>query len=365
MFDMNLALREQFRFSPLRTGLFLSALLGLSIAALANQAEHVRGQFTVFDAPNATDMLALSINDLGEVTGYVDDGPFGGPRHLRGFVRDADGHFTVFDAAPDATTTFPFETNVRGETVGNVWTEGGSSMSGFIRNRHGEITPVKVPNSLWTNASAINDRGDVAGSWGTPSSDSYGFVRDCRGNITVFSIPNNGLNKEGMNVHGITSRGDIVGDYYAWNIGKKRIFVRDWKGGFTFFDTPDGDPTTEVMNDRGEIAGVYIVQASTVFGFVLERNGELVNLGLPGVSVGGINFGGEVAGSFADATPGGEKGGFIWDPKGNIKILNAPNASVTTVNGINDRGDVTGMFSDSSQGNKGRGFIFRQHEERK
>jgi hypothetical protein len=57
------------------------------------------------------------------------------------------------------------------------------------------------------------------------------------------------------------------------------------------------------------------------------------------------------------------KSGLVWNPNGNITVLDAPNASATYAYSVNARGEVSGSFDDTSQGGKRRGFVFRQHKE--
>jgi hypothetical protein len=88
-----------------------------------------RGAITTFDAPGAditpgdgAGTTPLSINPAAEVTGWYCDAQF----FIHGFLRDAKGHVTEFDA-PDASTacflglTEPVGINAAGEITGIYW----------------------------------------------------------------------------------------------------------------------------------------------------------------------------------------------------------------------------------------------------
>jgi len=338
--------RKYFALTLSSLGLLLSVLLVFSTTVRAGPGSNSGQQYTVFDAPNAIYTYAASINDLGTVTGYF----FDASRRMHGFVREEDGRIIVIDATPDATGTQPVGTNLRGETAGI--SEAGS----FIRNRHGDITFFNAPDSIWTNASGINDRGEVAGVFADKATESlHGFVRDVRGDITAFDPPNGYYTR----VSGINFKGDIVGIFLdASQAAKQRIYVRDWKGNFTIIDLPNGTPWVAGMNDRGDIAGYYVANQQ-VFGFLRERSGVLVPLDLSGPGVTGVNDRGEVVGIFADPSRGGKICGFVWEPRGGVTVLDAPNATATYAYSINNRGEVSGGFDVAGLGSQRRGFVFR------
>ena len=72
----------------------------------------------------------------------------------------------------------------------------------------------------------------------------------------------------------------------------------------------------------------------------------------------GINASCKVGGYFYDESQNFRQRGFVRDLDGNITLVDAPNASNTSIRGINDRGEVTGYFVQHfASGDLARGFI--------
>src|SRR5262245_60680240 len=94
----------------LRTAvLLLFALLAISVQPSA------RGQsFTTFDPPGSQFASPVSINPAGQITGNYFDANFA----QRGFLRDADGTITTFDAPNAFFGTSPNFITPQGLIVG-------------------------------------------------------------------------------------------------------------------------------------------------------------------------------------------------------------------------------------------------------
>lgn len=340
--------KKHVEFSLSTLGLFLSVLLVTSTVVFAGPGSKVKQQFTIFDAPDATYTYAGNINDLGTVSGYF----FDPSRRIHGFLRDGAGEIIVIDATPDAMDTEPAGTNVRGETAGIA--EGGA----FIRDKKGDITLFNAPGSVETFVSGINARGEIAGMFkGQADGGNHGYVRDLRGSVTTFDIQNG----SDLLVAGINARGDIAGNFDDWTQGGvKRIYLRDRKGSVTVFDIPNGSPWPAGINDQGDIAGINVeAQDTKITGFLRDRDGKIMYLGVPGPWVTGLNDRGDVVGFFSDPSRGGKTCGFVADSNGNITILDVPNATATYAYSINNRGEVSGSFDVAGLGSQRRGFVFR------
>jgi probable HAF family extracellular repeat protein len=147
---------------------------------------HQNGNFTAFDVPNALNLFVESINDGGDVVGGFQDTSQGGK--TRGFVRDRAGNITIFDA-PNASTAAGGGTRVTsindpGEIAGYVQDASqGNKGRGFVRDRNGSIAVFDAPNAstvvgqgTWT--AGISDDGDIVGSFQDASQGkTRGFVR--------------------------------------------------------------------------------------------------------------------------------------------------------------------------------------------
>ncbi len=141
------------------------------------------GRFTVFDAPGAGLGAGLyqgttpnGINNRGEIAGELQDSSYA----FRSFVRHVDGSFTVFDA-PGAGTgpyqgTLAAAINDTGMTAG-VYIDGNNVYHGFVRSHDG-FASFDPPGSIFTgvfNGEALNDSGVVTGYYLDANNVSHGF----------------------------------------------------------------------------------------------------------------------------------------------------------------------------------------------
>ena len=239
-------------------------LLGPVVLLLGHVTAAPAQTFTVFDAPNALLMVSSSINAQGDVTGSFQDGSQFDKR--RSFVRDPFGNITVFDAPGSfplgygpQTATFSTSINAGGAVTGYFRdpSQGGKTR-GFVRDAAGNITVFDAPDGLFTTSSSINAGGDVTGSFLGTGSKQHGFVRDAAGNFTVFDPPN--AADFGTVSASINARGDITGYFndVSQNL-RQRGFVRDRNGNSAVFDAPNALWTvTSSINARGDVTGYFL-----------------------------------------------------------------------------------------------------------
>jgi hypothetical protein len=107
--------------------------------------------------------------DHGELTGsYTPPGPF----MFHGFVYDNDT-FTTFD--PPRSVPQPVVINDQGEVAGWYLTTGSLVPHGFVYD-NGTLTTIDVPGATSTMVNAIDDGGEVAGTYFDPGSGTHGFI---------------------------------------------------------------------------------------------------------------------------------------------------------------------------------------------
>jgi len=136
-----------------------------------------QGNFTVFDATTTTrNTQAISINDKADIAGYF------GSSSTTGFIRDSRGNFTFFQA-PNALVTASQSINNRGDVAGFIQdVSAGYNLRGFVCDRLGKMTVFDAsPNASSTIPYSINDRGDVTGYFVDAADGLYhGFLRTRR-----------------------------------------------------------------------------------------------------------------------------------------------------------------------------------------
>jgi uncharacterized membrane protein len=207
-----------------------------------------RGRVTTFAVPGATGTFAAGINDRGQVAGtYFDDSN-------HGFIRQPKGQITTIEL-PGFDDTAVSDINNRDQVVGKTRDAQGRRV-GFLREPGGRVTTIVLPGRAELDKIlALNDRGQVAGTWDdrpeTPTiepSSRHGFVWD-RGRLTRFDVPGS----LATGALGINNAGQVTGAYDD-AAGRHHRFVRQPSGRFTTIDAP-GRTVTDAwgINDRGQI----------------------------------------------------------------------------------------------------------------
>jgi uncharacterized protein (TIGR03437 family) len=255
----------------------LPLLLGLSHGLVHAQSY----TFTQFDVPGATGTLATAINNSGQILGTFVDAK--GAPHC--FLRDAAGAVTPFDP-PGANAACKGLNNL-GQVVGYLRDSKGDH--GFVRSASGEFQLFDIPpRGPGADVAAINDRGEIAGTYASPPYGGPAFLRTPAGelrDLTAFGIGQ-------IDPAAINNRGDIAG----WALqgssnGTQHGFFRSAEGVYRQFDLPGTVSYTRIaaLNNAGQFAGN--IQG---IGFVGNSDGALVYL--PGYTVSGIDDAGHIVG---------------------------------------------------------------------
>lgn len=163
---------------------------------------------SVLAAPvGVTDMAGRAINNGGQITGSFDDA-----KGLHGFLLTR-GQFARFDV-PGGINTNPLAINNPGDVAGTFATASSAltpPQHGFLRARGG-FTRLDVPGGLNTAPAALNDAQTVAGTFENPALrapfNTGAFVYR-RGNFTRLPVPG-----AVESVGSISSSGMVVGTYF-------------------------------------------------------------------------------------------------------------------------------------------------------
>jgi hypothetical protein len=109
----------------------------------------------LLDVPGASRTRAHDIANTGAVVGEYTAGGT-----TRGFLYRGGKFETI--AIDGSTSTHPHGLNARGDIVG--FTKTGGKVRGFIRTAAGIVTPLEIDGAEETKITAINQRGDLAGT---------------------------------------------------------------------------------------------------------------------------------------------------------------------------------------------------------
>jgi probable HAF family extracellular repeat protein len=276
---------------------------------------------------------------------------------LLAFVASASAQnfkFTSIDF-PGAVFTAGRGINNHGEIAGSYRIPGSPRQAMLLKK--GKFIPLAppAPDASFSEATSINDRGDVTGQWGDANGFFHGFLLS-DGALTILDVPGAtdtfalGVNDSGL-VAGYWDLLDPNGNYLA-NLG----FT--WKDG-AFIDTQINFPGATGalpgaglfgVNSRGDLSGVWLpdLNGNIEHGFVCPKTAPCFSYdaSVPGTVLtqgDGINAHEQIAGVSCDNN-------FVCHAflvaGGTLTSFDFPGATGTLAYGINSAGQIVGRYSD-------------------
>lgn len=168
-----------------------------------------KGTFATLDAPNTAFNQLLSVNDLGQEAGYSSLDPAGQVNQLA-YVRQANGSYTFLDNA-DHTLNLPANVNSQatgindeGQVVG-FFMPTSTTSNGFVLD-DGKLTVLQAPGSTFTQALGENDLGQIVGFFNDAQGAAHGFVYSDDKYVTI-----DAPGATATTINGISNTGRIVG----------------------------------------------------------------------------------------------------------------------------------------------------------
>lgn len=360
----------------------LQTLAGVLFVALAIAAQPAaKGQtYATFDPPGSQATSPASINPAGQITGKYFDG-----NASHGFLRDANGTITSFDAPNASFGTSPAFITPEGLIVG-TYVDANYNTQPFLRAKDGTFTPFPIPSpgAVLGGGLVANSAGAITGVFTDSDGNPHAYLRAPSGKFTLFDFPPAylsfsffpGAPPAAPSIVAMTPGGTIVGSYFDLN-GAIHGFLRTIDGTFTTFDAPNAatgfftGTTPTAINESGIVTGQYFDTTLPSFGiriFLRTPNGVFTNFDTPqlGTSLGStsINSSGAVAGDvlnfecpnfpFCNIVPIS----FVRTPNGTVSSVNDPHSvQGTFVTGINPAGVVIGNYIDAN--NVQHGFVMK------
>lgn len=298
---------------------------------------------TLFDVPGTPPggSYPVTINRSGTIVGPCEiDG------NDEGFVRNADGSFTIF-AVPGAYSTSVTALNDKGQIAGWYVETNTGPYHGFIRDAEGTMTNFDISGAVDMEVTSINNSGTVVGSYDAPLFVRHGFIRDKKGNITTFDSPNS----KDIEPQSVNDAGEIAGGSTG-DDGTGYGFVRGVDGTITLFLGPNNSSATAVAIDKsGTATGYYRDDVGFgEHGFLRTRDGSISGFDAPGMAVTephAINGKGAVAGDTIAAD--NSRRGFVRNANGRFRIFKIGQYPNITTSGINEEGTVIGAVVGGDQ----------------
>jgi probable HAF family extracellular repeat protein len=293
-------------------------LLVIALLAFVASASAQNFKFTSIDFPGAVVTAARGINNHGDIAGSY---------RIPGSPRQAmllkKGKFIpLAPPAPDASFSEATSINDRGDVTGQ-WGDANGFFHGFLFS-DGVLTILDVPGATDTYALGVNDSGLVAGYWDLldPNGNTlavYGFTWKDGGFIdTQINFPG----AAGSGLFGVNARGDLSG-----------VWVPDVNGNiehgfvcpksapcFSYDASAPGTVLTQGdgINAHGQVAGVSCDDNFVCHAFLLA-GATLTSFDFPGAAgtspgtlAYGINSAGQIVGRYSLAD--GSIHGFLAEP---------------------------------------------------
>jgi hypothetical protein len=318
-----------------------------------------KAQFITIDPPGATQAFAVAINRKGEVAGYYADKKGG-----YGFIRKANGTFLKFRARKNSGTAVS-DMDEDDDVIGTYEVvKGGARLEShaFMRKADGTITRIDAPNSNGrfggTIPYAINNNGEIAGTFTTKDGVSHGFLRASSGTFTVVNYP-------GSNCYtylfGINLAGTAFGRSCAG------AFMRDSQGNFTTINPPGsaGSATATAINASGAVAGYFFDNNRIEHGFIRDPSGSFTIVDSPrphdkndAAYILGLNRAGGTVGCY-NSYRFISTNCFIRSATGVLTKLRVPGAYRMYPASINDRRQIVGYYTKIMDGEP-HGFLRTQ-----
>jgi probable HAF family extracellular repeat protein len=211
-------------------------------------------------------------------------------------------------------------------------------------------TKLMVPGSTFTEASGINNLGQVVGTYIDSVGLPHGFIYQ-NGVYTTIDYPSAAHNY----AFGINDAGSVVGSFSeVLPRGPYSATLRE-NGVWSAYDFPAHETDGRDINANGHIVGIYNDGVGTPDHGFLKIGANYTSIDFPGAPITyvfGLNNATTVTGSFVDNQ--GQVKGFIYS-NGNYTQLVFPNATDTIVTDINNNNMIVGWKVEAG---KTIGFTF-------
>jgi hypothetical protein len=260
----------------------------LAYSSALHAAQTASCSFSTFAAPTGYTFSEINgVSDDGTVVGQLVDNK---TLQFVAFSRAAGGAFTIY-SAPKSSATWLYGSSASGVNAGSY------EDSAYPGHMHGftlqgsEFSEVNYPKAGNTWLFDVSQIGNASGSYSASATVTKGFIL-VNGTYTSIAYPNALI----TNAWAVNDNGEVVGSYvsgpvsngFAWQNGK-----------FTTINDPGKKYGTALsgVNNSGVIVG-YRISADNAFGFIYE-NGVFENIVYSGAKytvAGGINNNGLISG---------------------------------------------------------------------
>jgi hypothetical protein len=249
-------------------GYFGSGAAGHPNKGYLLHAPYGQGNYTNENFPGSVQTQVTGLNNRGVTVGFFSNTNMGvGMDANFGWV-NVNGHFRQADF-PTGDSASPVTDQLLGVNDNDIavgfWVDGQGNNHGYEYNINtGRFSSVADPQNQGASlqATAINDRGDIAGNIG-----SDGFLLR-HGHLTELAVPG----ASATMALGVNNFEEVVGTYMVGSGSSAQMHGFTWQPGrgFTSIDDPHGVGTTTIngVNDFGQLVGFYVDANGNTDGFL-------------------------------------------------------------------------------------------------
>jgi probable HAF family extracellular repeat protein len=255
-------------------GLF-ALVLGYALVSTA-AAPSVTFTYKNVKISGATEVDTYGLNDAGVIVGdYLDSSDV-----QHGMMLNGTKLTTINDKACSTTTGTDgisfYGINSAGTAVGWCTSESTDDFIGLMYSK-GKITQIAYPKAVDTEATGINDKGDVVGAFIDTAGAEHGFLMQGK-KFTEIDAPSPDTTSVAWDIN---NKGQIT--VYAYNSADSLVgFVLTGKKFTSIADPNEGTDGTVVhaLDNTGDVDGTYYDSSGDVHGF-LYTGGKYYTLNDP------------------------------------------------------------------------------------
>lgn len=224
--------------------------------------------YTLLSFPGSLDTIASGINPGATTSKMEIVGAYSGTGAFVAHVSGTKTFRETYEGVKYPRDASPIDINDLGQIVGDYLDSSGVYHGFELSDK--KFTTIDVPfaGATGTNADAINNSGEIVGSW-SDSGVTQGF--------TLIDGTYTSLNYPGADytfAFDVNNEGDIVGSYASPDSNGSQCYLLSG-GTYTSISVPGAAWTEGIaINDAGVIVGYYGISGSSLIqGFVLSGGG--------------------------------------------------------------------------------------------
>lgn len=225
-------------------------------------------------APGADYSFSESINDQGEVVGYIVDYTSQIPLFEQSFLYKKESGMEILDLPDEYTNSVARAINDKGQITGQIWRvrEGTYTHHSFIYDKEKGFNIIEVPGGGASSVEDINSNGIVAGTFSV-SLMAEAFIYDENSGLKALGT----LGGATSRAYAINSKSQVVGESQNSSTNSVAFLYEDDTGMIELGTLGGRKSKATAINESGQIVGISMNRQGDREGFLYE-NGRMFPL---------------------------------------------------------------------------------------